>query len=286
FCVFMTPSSQIMEPPGKSGRFTVPTKTIPAYSRGTIRVNDYISGARPVSTVVYAEGNAEVVVAERSSYSGTVATSSSGTWSPWIIGEIWPYMFAEGYSDFLHYISIMNLGGLPGTWQVRFISNAVVRVGSTTIPRFARGTIQQTQLDAGVNFASVRDPQTDPPPGSLAQDCTSERSSYYGQWGTSSEGISMLCQRNWFYFSEGFTGHDVYIALYNPNSSTIKMKFIFYVEGVGKKLHEVSVGGGTVAVVHVNNLSWAKSYPNRGYGFEIYSENGLYFAAERSSYFN
>lgn len=67
----------------------VRTKTIPAFSRGSVRVNDYISGAHAVGTVVYAEGNADVVVAERASYSGTVATSSSGTWSPWQMADIW-----------------------------------------------------------------------------------------------------------------------------------------------------------------------------------------------------
>lgn len=111
-----------------------------------------------------------------------------------------------------------------------------------------------------------------------------ERSTYKGLEGTCSSGSGS--PRTGVYLAEGYTGHDVYISIYNPYSTTT-MKFIFYIEGVaGKKLYSKTVSAGKVAVVHVNDLAWAKTYPNHSFSFEVNSENGAQFAVERSSYFN
>lgn len=268
-----------------SGQVAMPYIDVPRYARGSLHVNDFVSGAQAVSTIVYAGGNYTCVNAERSSYYGTVATSSKGTWSPWIIGQ-WQNWYAEGYSNFQHYIAFLNLGPLPGKWWVEFRSNGGTGADNKTIPGGSRGTFEETCFGPGVNYASVTLAQSDPPPGGTEQDYASERSSYYGPWGTSSEGVNFLAERNWFYFAEGYTGHDVYIAIYNPYATTT-MRFIFYIEGVsGKQSHNITVGSGKVAVVHVNGLSWAKTYPNHGFAFEVSSSSGRPFAVERSSYFN
>ncbi len=206
-----------------SGFYRDVTKTVRRSCRGTIRVNDFVPSDRDVAIELWSTGP---FTAERSSLAGNVATSSSGHR---YMGNS-EYLHAEGYGSFSTYISMANISGWSTTGTAAFFdSQGRGATRSIGIPQNSRRTIRQDVFGSGVDFSTIT--------ASSGPDIafSSERSSYYGSWGTSSEGTCCANAVVKRVFAEGYTGHDTYIAVCNASDVSDRTKFQinFYVRGSG-----------------------------------------------------
>ncbi|MBC7247021.1 MAG: hypothetical protein H5T73_04470 [Actinobacteria bacterium] len=279
---------------GESGPIRMVTiYGIPPQRRATVKADDYIPGYQGFSTIVSDRGMNSVLVAERSSYVGTIAMSSSGTYSPFVIGDPqYPSFCAEGYTDFDNFIAIQNLGPLSGTWRVEYrkdSGNAEIQYAH--IQKWSRGTTseqyQNSKPHTDISEVVYQQTQYIEP----CCDYSAERASYFGSWGTSNEAHHFLRQRETWYFSEVYLGHDVYFSIYNYNPGRIKIYIRYYTDLFGPlPIKSIYVDGGARYTIHVNSeaindLRWG-SFPC-SCGVKIWTTQPLGgFAVERTSYFN
>jgi hypothetical protein len=245
--------------------------------RYTLYVNDFVSGSKSITTELKSE-NSCGFTAERASYDGPRATSSGG---PGVDNYLMPWLLAEGYTGFDTYIAQTQ-------FSANIVDNVLTFFGTTgpiksyTIANLhpkCRWTVHVNDCGLG-----IRDFSSAFYPGALTPNQPyMERSSYYGNWATSSEGC-IHESSTYFYFAEGYTGHDVYFPLLNDWDSTNTATFLFTDEWGSSKTVSITVPAGCRRTLYANQ--YLSGWRNKPFSVRVKNSLTSFQAVERSSYFN
>jgi hypothetical protein len=213
---FMTGAGPIIGPQGYP---------IPANSRVTFKVNDFVSDFN-VSTLVFSTGGN--VICERSMYGNerTWATDSIGVTMP---SDVW--FLAEGATagDFETFVLVQNPNAAPATVDVFFMTGAGPKDGPQDypIPANSRVTFKANDYVSDFNVSTV-----------VISDLEviAERSVYGGNRTWAHDSIGTPSPEYKWYLAEGSTdgGMETFVLVQNPNAVVVTVD-VNFMTGAGAK---------------------------------------------------
>jgi len=195
-----------------------PTVTLPANSRKTFNVGDWVPNCWDVSTKVTSDNQ---VVAERSMY------GNNRTWGHDSIGVSTPaieWFLAEGCTNggFETWVLVQNPNNVPATVSLNYMTgNGLVTGPTETLPANSRKTFYVADTVPGCWDVSTVVGSDQP--------VIAERSMYGNNrtWGHDSIGVSVPSKR--WYLAEGCTntGFETWILVQNPNAVPTEVALTF-----------------------------------------------------------
>ena len=204
------------------GPVTGPTEELPAFSRQSFDVSEYVPECWEVSTLVTSDRH---VVAERSMYGNnrTWGHDSIGTSSP---AKEW--YLAEGCTNggFETWVLVQNPNPVPATVILTYMTPDGTRNGPTEeLPANSRKTFYVADVVTDTWEVSTRVTSDEP--------IIAERSMYGNDrtWGHDSIGIS-LPSKKW-YLAEGCTnvGFETWVLVQNPNGQETEVTLTYMTPG-------------------------------------------------------
>ncbi|MHB8896204.1 MAG: multicopper oxidase family protein [Candidatus Geothermincolia bacterium] len=270
------------------------TTTVPATSRKTVFVKDFLGEANDVAhdfSAKVATTNAVNIVAERSIYfdyngwtGGNAVVGSLGAATSWY--------FAEGTCrpDFDPFITIQNPLGAGADVTVTYLKgDGTAQQQTLTVGPTSRATIRVRDV-LGVGDDVAHDFSTKVE--TTGEGIIVERPMYFNYKGVWSGGSCVMGETLPFaryYFAEGSTrpNFDTYLTIMNPDPVNDAPVTITYALGDGtlkqQKVTATHNSRTTVAVADV--LGHVDSAAN-DFSTQIVSDNGVQIVVERPEYFN
>ncbi len=197
------------------GEVQGPIDTLPAHSRHTYRVNDYVQTFN-VSTAITATG---AIVCERSMYSPSWAwgTCSIGTDTP---ATTWYAAEGSTLGGMETYVLIQNPGDSPVNVDVKFLTESGQTQGpQAPVPAHSRYTVRASDWVDSYNVSTMVT-------GSGAIVCERAMYNTAGTWATCT--IAAQAPATTWYLAEGCTvGMDTYILVQNPGNSAVSVDVKF-----------------------------------------------------------
>jgi YD repeat-containing protein len=268
--MWIIPPSGVLQPYS----FTIPTGP----GRIKIRMNDYAAALEHgTSFAAYTASGAQAPVAiertmywgngdRREGHSSNGAPTFASTWS-----------FAEGSTDWLTYISVINPYAAPATVEVRYLhTNGVEYVQTATVPATGRFTLNPPTMPAGGYAVTVSSTNSIP--------IVAERSMYTPSWKAGDNEIGTPTQSTLWRFAEGATNSPSfsgYLLLANFSTTTANISLTFRLENGTTLTSTTTVpprGRRTVTLASIPGLAAAP------FGIEVWSSNGIPIVVERSMF--
>ncbi len=271
----------LMTADGLAGTQTI---SVPATSRVSVHVNDYISNSE-VGIKLESSGDVGIVV-ERALYhysngnalmAGQCSLGATATSTSWY--------FAEGrtVNGFYEYLMLLNPHSSDSAdVQVTYVkSDGTTEVESVTIPAQSRRTIRVNDL---INDRGVAATVT----STNGVGIVAERSLYWNagviNWAGSSCSLGAPATGTIWYFAEGYTSESFtdWLFLYNPGTaSTADVTITLMQDDDTVSTHEVTVAPQSRTTIYLNSI-----LPAAAFGFKVESTNSVGIVAERAIYWD
>jgi hypothetical protein len=268
--------------PKEGGRFQLENlQQLPAFSRQTIRVHDYVVG-RDVSAEIRAVEGA--ILIERSMYWGG-AQRRGGHSSAGTTGPSTNWYFAEGaLGMFQTYLLIGNPGIVPANVTVRYLKaeggtpvldERVVQPGQRlTIPVH----VDQPHIATGPAFGFAMHVTSDQP-------VLAERAMYWQGFGGGHAAIGVTQPRAMWRFAEGSTrnvmGFTTYVLLSNPGADAANVTVRFFRDDGGAPIDRAVAVAARSRVTLPVNID-VPELADSSFSFVVQSDRPI--VAERAMY--
>ncbi|HEX6641919.1 MAG TPA: hypothetical protein VF215_12450, partial [Thermoanaerobaculia bacterium] len=289
--------------PEGGAAIVVPTFSVPATSRYTVDVEDFLPQGGSVSAIVESTDNHPIVVERTMTWAN--GERRGGHNSPGVAATAPTWYLAEGVTGFFNTFILITNPGTTSDAQVevkylRELSGPITQ--PIVVPKEGRVTIP---VNAGLDLDRDGTPETtlDGEPFSTVVSSTNgvniavERAMYWNNFEGGHESTAVTAPHETWLFAEGVTGGDAafswdtYLLLANPQNTDANVTVTFFRQDGTPLTHQLTVGANRretiqAATLDINNDGTPDLPSGTSFSMRVQSTNGVAIVAERAMYWS